>query len=71
LRGSGGTVYVDRKRCLKYGWRTVATCYRFSAVAGSEGCSPLEPILREMEGVAGQEVYCSEDLILRVVGQKG
>ena len=62
---------MDRKRCLKYEWRTVATCYRFSGVVRSEGCSPLEPIMREMEGVAGQEVYCSEDLILRVVGRKG
>ena len=25
LRGSGVTVYVDRKTCLKYGWRTTGT----------------------------------------------
>jgi len=52
-------------------WRTVATCYKFSGVAGSEGCSPLASILRVMEGVAGQECYCFEDLILRVEGWKG
>jgi hypothetical protein len=36
-----------------------------------EGCFPLESILRLMEGVAGQEGYCTEDLLLRVVGWKG
>jgi hypothetical protein len=40
-------------------------------VAGLEGCSPLKLILRLMEGVARQEVYCSEDLLLRIVGWKG
>jgi len=29
-------------------------------VAGHEGCSPLELILRLMEGVAKEEGYCSE-----------
>ena len=61
---------MDRKRCLKYKWRTVATPYRFSGVAGSEGCSPQESVPRVMEGVAGQEGYLSEDLLLRVVGWK-
>jgi hypothetical protein len=42
----------------------------FSGVAGLEGCFPLEVTLRLMEGVAGQEGYCSEDLLLRVVGWK-
>ena len=60
---------MDRKRS-QYGW-TNATCYRFSAVAGLEGYFPLQSILRLMEGVAGQEGYCSEDLLLRVVGWKG
>ena len=41
-----------------------ATCYRFSGVAGLEGYFPLESIPRLMEGVAGQEGYCSEDLLL-------
>ena len=40
-------------------------------MAGLEGCFSLEPILRLMEGVAGQEGYCSEDLLLMVVGWKG
>jgi len=35
-------------------------------VAGLEGCSPLDL----MEGVAREEGYCSEDLLLRVVGWK-
>jgi hypothetical protein len=48
-----------------------ATCYRFSGVAGLEGYFPLESFPRLMEGVAGQEVYCSKDLLLRVVGWKG
>ena len=39
-------------------------------MAGHEGCSPLELILRLMEGVAREEGYCSEDLLLRVVGRK-
>ena len=39
-------------------------------MTGHEGCSPLELILRLMEGVAREEVYCSEDLLLRVVGWK-
>ena len=39
-------------------------------MAGLEGYSPLETILRLMEGVAGQEGYCYEDLELRVVGWK-
>jgi len=43
------------------------TCYRFSEMAGLEGYFPLESILRLMEGVAGQEGYYSEDLLLRVV----
>jgi hypothetical protein len=67
---------VDRKRCLKYRWRTVATCCRFSGVAESEGCSPLGSVLRELEGVTGQEGYCFEDLTsegcgLERVGNKG
>jgi len=40
-------------------------------VAGLEGCFPPESIWRLMEGVAGQEDYCSEDLLLSVVGWKG
>jgi len=40
-------------------------------VAGLEGCFPPESIWRLMEGVAGQEGYCSEDLLLSVVGWKG
>ena len=36
-------------------------------MAGLEGYFPLESILRLMEGVAGQEGYYSEDLLLRVV----
>jgi len=36
-------------------------------VAGHEVCSPLELILRLMEGVAREEGHCSEDLLLRVV----
>jgi hypothetical protein len=39
-------------------------------VAGLEGYFPLESIQRLMEGVAGQEGYSSEDLLLGVVGQK-
>ena len=42
------------------------TCCRFSGVAGLEGYFPLESIHRLMEGVAGQEGYCSEDLQLSV-----
>ena len=34
----------------------------------TEGCFSLESIRRLMEGVAGQESYLSEDLLLRVVG---
>ena len=52
------------------GWRTEATCCRFSGVVGLEGSFPLESVLRVMEGVAGQEGYCSEDLLLRAVGWK-
>jgi hypothetical protein len=70
LRGSGRTVYVDRKRCLNTGWGQ-ETCYRFSGVAGHECYSPQELILRVMEGVAGQEGDCSEDWLLSVVGRKG
>jgi hypothetical protein len=40
-------------------------------VAGLEGYFLLESTLRLMEGVAGQEDYCSEDLLLRVVVWKG
>ena len=40
-------------------------------MAGLEGCFPLESVLWLMEGVAGQEVYCSEDLLPRVVHWKG
>ena len=36
-------------------------------MAGLEGCFPLELILRFMEGVARQEGYHSEDLLLRIV----
>ena len=39
-------------------------------MAELEGCSPLELILRLMEGVAREEGYCSEDLLLSVVGWK-
>jgi hypothetical protein len=39
-------------------------------VAGLEGCSPLELILMLMEGVAKEEGYCFEDLLLTVVGWK-
>ena len=45
---------------------TNVTCYRFSGVAGLEGCSPLEL----MEGVAREEGYCTRDLLVRVVGRK-
>ena len=38
---------------------------------GRGGCSNQELILRVMEGVAGQEGYCSQDLFLRIVGWKG
>jgi len=40
-------------------------------VAGLEGYFPQEATLRLMEGAAGQDGYCSEDLLLRVVGWKG
>jgi len=40
-------------------------------VAGLEDYFPLESIQRLMERVAGQEGYCSEELLLRVVGWKG
>jgi hypothetical protein len=40
-------------------------------VAGLEGSFPLDSIWRLIEGVAGQEGYCSEDLLLRDVGCKG
>jgi hypothetical protein len=40
-------------------------------MAGLEGYFPLESILRLTEGVAGQEGYCSDDLLLSVVGWKG
>ena len=40
-------------------------------MARLEGFCPLGSILRLMEGVAGQEGYCSEDLLPRVVGWKG
>jgi hypothetical protein len=40
-------------------------------VVGLESHFPLESTLRLVEGVAGQEGYCSEDLLLRVVGWKG
>jgi len=43
----------------------------FSEVAGLEGYSPLESILSVMEGVAGQEGYCSESCGLERVGNKG
>jgi len=39
-------------------------------VAGLGGCTPLELILSLMEGVARQEGYRSEDLLLRIVGWK-
>jgi hypothetical protein len=42
-----------------------------SHVARHDGCSPLELILRALEGVERQECYCSEDLLLRVVVSKG
>ena len=53
-----------------YSWRMKATCYRFSVVTGLEGSFPLHSVLWLMEGVAGQEGYFSEDLLLRVVGWK-
>jgi len=40
-------------------------------VAGLEGYSPLESILSVIEGVAGQEGYCSEGCGLERVGNKG
>jgi len=39
-------------------------------VADHGGFSPQELILRVMDGVAGQECYCSDDFLLRVVGWK-
>jgi hypothetical protein len=40
-------------------------------VAQLEGYSPLESILSVMEGVTGQEVYCSEGCGLERVHNKG
>jgi hypothetical protein len=40
-------------------------------VAGLVSYSPLESVLRVMEGVTKYEGYCSEDLLLRVVVWKG
>jgi len=48
-----------------------ATCYRFLGVAGLEGYFPLESIPRLMEGMAGQEGYSFEDLLMWFVGWKG
>ena len=39
-------------------------------MAGFEGCSPLELIMSLMEGVAREEGYYFEDLLMRVVGWK-
>ena len=39
-------------------------------MAGLGGCSPLQLILRLMEGVAREDGHCFEDLLLRVVGWK-
>jgi hypothetical protein len=39
---------------------TEKTCYRFSGVAGSEGCSPQELIQRVMEGVVRKKGYWME-----------
>ena len=50
---------------------TEATGYRFSGVAGRANSSTQGLILRVMEVVAIEEGYCSEDLLLRVVGWKG
>jgi hypothetical protein len=55
----------------QYRWRMKATCYGFSGVARLESYFPLESILRLMEGMAGQEGYCSEDLLLWFVVWKG
>ena len=46
----------------QYWLRTEASCYRFSVVAGNKGYSPRGLFVRVIEGVAGQEGYCSEDL---------
>ena len=40
-------------------------------MAGIEGYFPLKSFRRLMEGVAGQEGYCTEDLLLRVLCWKG
>jgi hypothetical protein len=44
-----------------YEMMTEETCYRFSGVAGHEGCFPQEIILRVMEGVARQKGYWVEN----------
>jgi len=64
--------YATEKRSISTSLTSHCTCSaRFSRVAGLEGCSPLELILRLMEGVARKEGYRSEDLLLRIVGWKG
>jgi len=64
--------YATEKRSMSTSLTSHCTCSaRFSKVAGLEGCSPLKLILRLMEGVARQEGYRSEDLLLRIVGWKG
>jgi len=64
--------YATEKRSMSTPFTSRCTCSaRFSRVAGLEGCSPLQLILRLTEGVARQEGYPSEDLLLRIVGWKG
>jgi hypothetical protein len=47
----------------QYRLMTEGTCYRFSGVAGREGFSPQQLILRVMEGVARQEGYWVEKTV--------
>ena len=64
--------YATEKRSMSTSFTSRYICSaRSSRVAGLEGCSPLELILRLMEGVAREEGYRSEDLLLRIVGWKG
>jgi hypothetical protein len=64
--------YATEKRSMSTSFTSRCTCSaRFPRVAGLEGCSPLELILRLMEGVARKEGYRSEDLLLRIVGWNG
>ena len=56
---SFGTGFERKWTDRLYRLTTDAACYRFSGVAGCEGCSTQELILRVMEGVARQECLCS------------